>query len=233
MIISKSDQREQMCDSMTFTLWVICCIILVNIRLVFWRNIWVTLKEKKGEGDWDTAHTFTPVANQIIFESPNGWFSSLCDLPAWRSTSVAPWPVIGYALNGKAIIDLGHRQCEGSAPHYQPQSPRQKKEGQREKMKWRVLAKKDKENRLKDRKESGWEEGGKYLEEYNFHENGNRLKRGKWIQTDGESGSLKKSEQTLKDKTANSLKQTSFGKIIKRVVIAEHDHLKVGDRSLV
>lgn len=49
------------------------------------------------------------------------------DLPAWRSTSVALWSMIGHALNGKAVIDLGHRQREGqngSVAHYQPQSPK-------------------------------------------------------------------------------------------------------------
>ena len=51
------------------------------------------------------------------------------DLPAWRFTSVAPRPVIGHALNGNAVIDLGHGQREGqnrSASHYQPKSPKQK-----------------------------------------------------------------------------------------------------------
>lgn len=147
--ISKSNQGEKMCDSMTFTLWVICSIILVNIRLIYWtKMMWVTLKEKKGRRR--LGHS------QIIFEAPNGWFSSPCDLPAWRSTSVAPWPMIGYALNGKAIIDLGHRQCEGSAPHYQPQSPRQK-DRDREK---KLYEEKKKEIRLKERKETGWGEGG-------------------------------------------------------------------------
>lgn len=159
----KSNQRQNVWQ---YNLHIVsyCCVILVNIRLIFEKKRWVTLKEKKGEGARDTAHTFTPVANQIIFEAPNGWFSSLCDLPAWRSTSVAPWTVIGYALNGKAIIDLGHRQCEGSAAHYQHPVTKAKRQGKTEKARWRALAHKKKRRKKKNRldlKREGWVVEGK------------------------------------------------------------------------
>lgn len=126
MIISKeqSKHREMMCGSITFTLRVICCIILPNIKLIFWKDMG-DIEEEKGEWDSDTAHTFTPEANRIIFEAPNGWFSSLSISPPGAPHQWLP------ALKGKAIIDLGHRQREGqncSAPHNQPQSPKKKRQ---------------------------------------------------------------------------------------------------------
>ena len=83
--------------------------------LIFRKNMG-DIEAEKGEQDSATAHTVTPVANLIIFEAPNGWFSSRSISPPGAPHQWLP------ALKGKAIIDLGHRQREGqncSAQHNQ------------------------------------------------------------------------------------------------------------------
>lgn len=128
-------------------------------------KIWMTLKKKKGRARFGhSAHFHTGGKSNHFGGSKRLIFFPL-DLPAWRSTSVAPcsekedhnwpWPQTAW----------GAKNC--SAPHNQSQSPKQKKKEkktateikERRTVDWMHGGEKAKRLTKRERKECGWGEG--------------------------------------------------------------------------
>lgn len=103
---------------------------LPNIKLISRENMG-DIEGEQGEGDYTLSHQWK-IESFLRHQTVD--FLPTRSPPPGAPTSVAPWLVIGHALNGKAIIDLGHRQREGqnsSALHNQPRSPKQKRQAQK------------------------------------------------------------------------------------------------------